>query len=304
MPGAGGGGAIELQQPEPEPVSQDRSAEHQKGEGGGQRPARRDVAHARQRERQRRHGDTRGQILHAIADPQAALRRQPLEQDGAGNQRGQRGQREQHALPGFDAERQPMPDDEGDADHTEREPGDLAPSQRFVEQQRCQHRGHHRIGADDQSAQPRRNGLHAGVGKAEIERIVGKPQQRAHRDIAPAQRPVFAEQPGKAKDQHAGQQEPRGQQQQRRAIGNADLAGDKGKTPQHAEQHDLQRPRQSGARGDGNKRGDRHAASSWPAGVGRPLLIWKLNDRMLISDFMNGDHHARSRSAAQLRCGD
>ena len=95
---AGSGGAADLQEVKPQQISQDRSAQHQEGERAEQPRARHDVADIGERERKGQQRQSAGEILHAVADPQAALRRQHLEQDGADHDRGQRRQRIDDAI--------------------------------------------------------------------------------------------------------------------------------------------------------------------------------------------------------------
>ncbi|MGY2932291.1 hypothetical protein ACVWZ6_001893 [Bradyrhizobium sp. GM6.1] len=63
-------------------------------------------------------------------------------------------------------------------------------------------------------------------------------------------------------DQDAGEREARGEQDQRRAMGHADLAGDEGVAPEQAEQADGQRQRVEAAARNGKRRGERHEGHS------------------------------------------
>src|SRR6185437_16509749 len=98
MIGAGGGGATPFQEMKPEEVGEDRATEHQEGEGEKKPFARDDVADIGEDQRDRRERDAGSEILDAVADPEAALRREQLEQQGAGDDRGERGQRKQDAM--------------------------------------------------------------------------------------------------------------------------------------------------------------------------------------------------------------
>ena len=209
-------------------------------------------------QRHRRQHDAGGEILHAIADPQASLRREQLEQNGAGDDGGERGQREHDAVQRVGADRQAVPDDQGHADDAEQEAARLAPGHAFAEQQRGEARREHRIGRHDQAAEAGGDRLQTGVAEPEIERVVGDAEHGEDRGIAPGQRPVVAADQRGAKDQDAGEREARGEQDQRRAMGDADLAGDEGVAPEQAEQADRERKRVEAAAGNGKRGGERH----------------------------------------------
>src|ERR1700757_3139538 len=146
-----------------------------------------------------------------------------------------------------------MPDDQTDADDAEQKPQHLAPGQGFAEEQRRESRGEDRIGRDDQAAETGRNRLQAGVAEAE--------------------------------DQHTREREAGREQDQRRAIGDADLAGDEGEAPEQAEQADIERQRiEAGPRRGNRDRGrDGHETSPSLPDLGWNVAIWKLNDRLKIS---------------------
>jgi hypothetical protein len=78
-----------------------------------------------------------------------------------------------------------MPDDEADAGDAEQQPRNLARGQLLPQKQRSQHRGKHRIGADDQAAETGRHGLQPGIAEAQIERVVGDAENREYAGIAP-----------------------------------------------------------------------------------------------------------------------
>ena len=265
MIGASSCRATHFQEMKPEQIGQDRSAEHEERERGEQARARHDVADVSQRERKRQQHDACGKILHAVADPQAALRRQHLEQDGAGDDRGQRRQREYDAVPAIRADRHAVPDDEADAGDAEQKPDHLAPGQRLAKEHRRKHSREDRIGADDQAADAGRYGLEPGIAEAEIERVVGDAEDREDAGIAPRQRgPRFAAQHSDAEDQDAGKRKSRREQDQRRAISDADLAGDEGKAPEQAEQADIERQRIEAGAGNRDRGGERHGKSPLP----------------------------------------
>ena len=158
-----------------------------------------------------------------------------------------------------------MPDDEADAGNAEQEAHHLAPCQRLTEKGCREHGGEHRIGAHDQPAEAGRHGLEAGIAEAEIERVVGYAEDREDAGVAPGERgPRFAAQRSDAKDQDAGQRKPRREQDQRRTIGDADLAGDEGKTPQQAEQADIEWERVEAGAGNRDRGGERHGKSPFP----------------------------------------
>ena len=241
-------------------ISEDRAAEHEEAEGEQQPHARHDLARIRKREGDRRQHDAGGEILDAVADPEAALGRKQLEQDGAGDDGGERGQREQDAVQAVGPDRHAMPDDEADADNAEQQAEHLAPGQRLAEEHRGEGRREHRIGRDDQAAETGRDRLQPGIAEAEIERVVGDAEDREDRDLAPrrAAEAVAAEGRG-AEDHDAGQRKARREQDQRRTIGDADLAGDECKAPEQAEQADFERqPIEAalrGGNGDGGRDG-------------------------------------------------
>ncbi|MGY4600691.1 hypothetical protein ACVWXL_008437 [Bradyrhizobium sp. GM22.5] len=104
--------------------------------------------------------------------------------------------------------------------------------------------------------------MQSGVAEAEIERVVGDAEHGEDRGIAPGQRPVVAADQRGTEDQDAGEREARGEQDQRRAMGHADLAGDEGVAPEQAEQADGQRQRVEAAARNGKRRGERHEGHS------------------------------------------
>jgi len=67
----------------PQQIGQDRAAQHRNAKAPRSRAARYDIANISESERDREQRDPCCEILDAIADPQAALRRQQLEQNGA-----------------------------------------------------------------------------------------------------------------------------------------------------------------------------------------------------------------------------
>ena len=88
-------------------------------------------------------------------------------------------------MPAVRARRHAMPDNEADADDAEQQSRNLAPGQRLVQEKGGEHRGEHRIGADDQAAETGRHRLQPGIAEAEIERVVGDAEQRKDADVAP-----------------------------------------------------------------------------------------------------------------------
>lgn len=117
-----------------------------------------------------------------------------------------------------------MPNDGADTADAEQQASDRAPSQLLAEQQRGQYRGEDRIGADDQAAETGRYGLQAGIAEPEIERVVGDAEDRKHCGLAPTKLPGLAAERREAEDQDSRQRKPRGEQDQRRAITDTDLA--------------------------------------------------------------------------------
>src|SRR4029079_13310200 len=83
-------------------------------------------------------------------------------------------------------------DDEGNAGNAKQQPRHLAPGQRLAEEHRRGNRGEYRIGADDQAAEPRGDGLEAGVTEAEKERVVGDAEHGKHHGITPGELPSLA----------------------------------------------------------------------------------------------------------------
>src|SRR5262249_6167738 len=136
-------------------------------------------------ERQKRKAPRK--ILDAVANPETSLGRKQLEQDGAGGDRGERCQREQHALEMIGADSKAMPDDESDAGYTKQQAERLAPGHDLAEEQRGERRSEHRVGAGDEAADAGGDRLQAGIAEAEIERVVGKPEQRIDGNIAQAE---------------------------------------------------------------------------------------------------------------------
>ena len=116
------------------------------------------------------------QALHAVADPEPARRREFLEQDGAGDQRNQRRDREGDADGMVDAAGDPAFDHEGNAADAEQKACRLAPCHPLVEEQRGHHGRQHRIGADDERRQAGRDAADADIAEAEIGRLVGDPE--------------------------------------------------------------------------------------------------------------------------------
>ena len=269
--GARRGRAAHLEQMKPQEIGQDRSAQREERERTHETRVRHDIADIVQREREREQHDTRGQVLDAVADPEAALRRQQLEQDGAGHDRRQRREREQDAVQAVGADRHAMPDDEADTENAEQEPGNLAPGELLSEQERGQHGGEHRIGADDQAAEAGRYGLQAGIAEAQIKRVVGDAENRKHQSIAPGQRPGIAAHRGNSENQNSRERKSRGQQNKRRTIGDADFSRDKGKTPEQAEQADIERQRIEGGAGNRDGWSERHGIFPWKFSLFLPM---------------------------------
>ncbi len=246
---------------EPDHIGEDRAAQHEEGEDAQQPPARHDVAHARQRQGERRQRKSREQILDAVADPQAALRREQLEEDGAGDDRRQRRKRKDDAVQAVRAHGNPMPDDEGHAGDAEQQAGRLAPRQLLTEKQGCEHCGEHRIRADDQAAYSGRHRLQPDIAEAEIQRIVGETEQRKDGDVAPAHRPRITAQRRDRKNEDTGKREAGRKEDERRTVGDADLARDKREAPHQAEHSDIDRQGIEGGARDRCGRGDGHGMS-------------------------------------------
>ena len=161
-----------------------------------------------------------------------------------------------------------MPDDDADAGDAEQKPQHLAPGQRLAEEQRGERRREDGIGRDDQAAEAGGDRFQPGIAEAEIERVVGDAQDREDGHLAPGELPGAAAKGGGAEDHDSRKRETRGKQDQRRTIGDADLAGDKGEAPEQAEQADvsgraLKRLRGAGTASEG---------ASDMAGLLRPLI--------------------------------
>lgn len=262
MIGAGSGGPTHLQQMKPEPVGEDRAAEHEEGERADQTRRVVDRVDIGEGERDRRQHDAGGKVLDAVADPQRPLRREQLEQDGAGDDRSQRGQREEDAVQRVRADRETVPDNRRHADHAKHEAARLAPGHALAEEKRGERGREHRVRRDDQATKTGGNRLQAGVAEPEIERVVGDAEHCEDRSVAPGQGPIIAPYQRGAQDQNACEREAGGEQDQRRAMGDADLAGDEGVAPEQAEQTDSERQRVETAARNRNRGSERHAAFS------------------------------------------
>src|SRR6202012_244621 len=119
----------------------------------------------------------------------------------------------------------------------------------------------------------------------EIERVIGDAEDRECCHLPPTELPTLTAEGGEAEDQNTGEREGGRQQNQRRAIGDADLAGDEGKAPEQAEQADIERQRIEAAARGGNGDGGRdgHGRSPSRLDLGPRIAIWKLNDRLDLS---------------------
>ena len=162
-----------------------------------------------------------------------------------GDQRDEAAGHEQDADEALGAAGDAAVDDIGDAADTEREPDRLAPRQHLAEHQGREQRGEHRIGARDQRRRPGRYGAHPDVVEAEIDRVVGDPDQDEARKIAWGQAPVGAPPHGDGKHREAGEEEPRGQQEEGRRIGECKLGDGEGGAPDQAEQGNQDQQRQT-----------------------------------------------------------
>src|SRR6185312_7660995 len=161
------------------------------------------------------------------------------------------------------------------------------PGQRLAEEQRGERRREDGIGRDDQAAEAGGDGFQPGTTEAEIERVVGDAQDGEDGHLAPGKLPGAAAKGGGAEDHDSRKRETRGKQDQRRAIGDADLAGDKGEAPEQAEQADRERQGVETAARGGNSEGGGDGQDGSPslADLGPLVAIWKLNDKLNISGF-------------------
>ena len=185
VPGAGSRGAANLQQVKPQQVRQDRTAQHEEGEGPEQSRTRDDVVPIgkRRSERQQRKpaGDDSGCRCRSRELPFGAssLKRMvPITMEAS--------EASVNRMP-FEmlrADRQAMPDDEGDAGDAEQDAHHLSPCQRLAEEERGEHCGEDRVGAGDETAEAGGDGLQPGIAEAEIERVVGDAEKREGRDVA------------------------------------------------------------------------------------------------------------------------
>jgi len=159
------------------------------------------------------------------------------------------------------ADRQAVPDDEGDAENAQQKPCDLAPGELLIQQQRRKHCREDRIGADDQAAKAGGDALQADVSQAEKERVVGEAEHRKDQGVSQRKWPALAAQHSKSQNQDCGQQKSCNEQNERRAIGDADFSGNKGKAPEQAEQADIERQRIEGGARNRDGRRKRHGNS-------------------------------------------
>src|SRR5262249_57903395 len=123
-----------VQEMKPQEVGEDRATQHEEGEGAEQSRARDDVTDICEGGGERQKRKAPRKILDAVANPETSLGRKQLEQDGAGGDRGERCQREQHALEMIGADSKAMPDDESDAGYTKQQAERLAPGHDLAEE--------------------------------------------------------------------------------------------------------------------------------------------------------------------------
>ncbi len=166
-------GAAHRQQVEPEHVAEHRHQQHQVGERGKQAPGRGDLADRLEGEGEGQQRQATRHVLDAIADPEPAVRRQPLEQDGPADERHQGRKRERNADRAVGAAGNTALHDKRDPGDPEQQPDRLAPVHPLAQEGGREHGREDRIGADDERRQAGRDAAHADVVEAQIERIVG-----------------------------------------------------------------------------------------------------------------------------------
>ena len=152
MIGAGGRRAEYLQQMEPQQKAM-IDPEHERSQGRQKTRALGTMSATSATSTRTAAAQSGGHILDAIADPQAALWLQYLEQDGASNDRHQRSQREQDAVPIIRADRQRCQTISRRRRRRAAAPRPCARSA-LAEKHRGQHRGEDRVGADDSPPRP------------------------------------------------------------------------------------------------------------------------------------------------------
>jgi hypothetical protein len=189
MIGTRGHGTTHFQEMEPQHEGKNGSTQHEEQKRTEQFFAGHDVMDVGEGERDRRQHDSGGEILDAVADPETALRRQQLEENGAGHDGGERSERQQDAVQAVGPHRHAVPDDSGDARDPQQQPQSLAPGQRFLEEDHGDHLGEHGIAGHDQAAQTGGHRYQPGIAEPEIKRVVGDAKQREHPCVAKTELP-------------------------------------------------------------------------------------------------------------------
>src|SRR5579871_691120 len=115
MVGARGRGSAHFQEMEPQEISEDRAAQHQEKKRAKKLSIGRDLMNVGEGSRNRQQRDACRKILDAIAEPEAALWREQLEQQRPGDDGGKRRQREKDAMQTVRSDRYAVPDYQDDA---------------------------------------------------------------------------------------------------------------------------------------------------------------------------------------------
>jgi len=109
-------------------------------------------------------------------------------------------------------------DHDGNAADAEQQAGRLAPGHLLAEKRHGHDGGQHRVGADHQRRQAGRDALQADVAEPEIGGLVGDPEHAEGEEVTaiePQRRPADGR---GAEHQCPGEQEPRGEENERWAI--------------------------------------------------------------------------------------
>jgi hypothetical protein len=155
-----------------------------------------------------------------------------------------------------DATRHPAFDHEGDTAEPEQQPHRLAPCHALVKECHRQHGRQHWIGADDERSQSGRCAADADIAEPQVDGLVGNAEERKEQELAAAETEPHAEESRDAEDDHAGEQEPRREHDERRTIRNRKLGNGKRRRPEQAERRHHDGERQSQRRGCGRRNGN------------------------------------------------
>ena len=126
-----------------------------------------------------------------------------------------------------DAARHPAFDHEGHTANAQQQAYRLAPCHPLVEECHRQHGSQHRIGADDERGQSGRGAAHAEIAEPQKDGLIGDAKECEEKEIAAAEAQPHAEDDRGAEDDHAGEQEPRCEDHQRRTIRHGELGDGK-----------------------------------------------------------------------------